>query len=94
MHGALQEVAIFPMLSCRGEKCSCSSGGLSPEINNFDQARVVAAEIFIFWLARKVVCPVQVKRITRPTDVPDTGLICDLLWADPDKEKGTQDMLE
>jgi len=22
----------------------------------------------------------------RPTDVPDTGLICDLLWADPDKE--------
>lgn len=27
----------------------------------------------------------QVKRITRPTDVPDTGLICDLLWADPDK---------
>ena len=21
----------------------------------------------------------------RPTDVPDTGLLCDLLWADPDK---------
>mgnify|MGYP002803598492 FL=1 len=28
----------------------------------------------------------QVKRVVRPTDVPDTGLICDLLWADPDKE--------
>mmetsp|Transcript_4322 Transcript_4322/g.4883 ORF Transcript_4322/g.4883 Transcript_4322/m.4883 type:complete len:106 (+) Transcript_4322:390-707(+) len=28
----------------------------------------------------------QVKRIVRPTDVPDTGLICDFLWADPDKE--------
>jgi len=28
----------------------------------------------------------QVRRITRPTDVPDTGLICDLLWADPDKD--------
>jgi serine/threonine-protein phosphatase PP1 catalytic subunit len=28
----------------------------------------------------------QVKRIPRPTDVPDTGLLCDLLWADPDKE--------
>ena len=23
----------------------------------------------------------------RPTDVPDTGLICDLLWADPDKDR-------
>jgi len=28
----------------------------------------------------------QVRRIQRPTDVPDTGLLCDLLWADPDKE--------
>lgn len=30
----------------------------------------------------------QIKRIARPTDVPDTGLLCDLLWADPDKERG------
>ena len=22
----------------------------------------------------------------RPTDVPDTGLVCDLLWADSDKD--------
>ena len=22
----------------------------------------------------------------RPTDVPETGLLCDLLWADPDKD--------
>jgi len=28
----------------------------------------------------------QVKRLARPTDVPDTGIICDLLWADPDKD--------
>lgn len=24
------------------------------------------------------------RRILRPTDVPDTGLLCDVLWADPD----------
>ncbi|KAM7264525.1 hypothetical protein ACFE04_002208 [Oxalis oulophora] len=28
----------------------------------------------------------QVKAIERPTDVPDQGLLCDLLWADPDRD--------
>ena len=26
----------------------------------------------------------SLKLISRPTDVPDTGLLCDLLWSDPD----------
>ncbi|XP_057818166.1 serine/threonine-protein phosphatase PP1 isozyme 2 isoform X1 [Cryptomeria japonica] len=28
----------------------------------------------------------QIRNISRPTDVPDQGLLCDLLWADPDKD--------
>ena len=28
----------------------------------------------------------QIDEIDRPTDVPDTGLLCDLLWADPEKD--------
>ena len=26
----------------------------------------------------------QINSIVRPTDVPDTGMLCDLLWADPE----------
>ena len=28
----------------------------------------------------------QIRRVKRPTDVPDMGLLCDLLWSDPDKD--------
>ncbi|KAK7369731.1 hypothetical protein VNO80_11774 [Phaseolus coccineus] len=28
----------------------------------------------------------QIRNIARPIDVPDHGLLCDLLWADPDKD--------
>ena len=28
----------------------------------------------------------SIQDISRPTDIPDQGLLCDLLWSDPDKE--------
>ena len=28
----------------------------------------------------------QITSIKRPTDVPDTGLLCDLMWSDPEKD--------
>ncbi|XP_073040324.1 serine/threonine-protein phosphatase PP1 isozyme 2-like isoform X1 [Primulina eburnea] len=28
----------------------------------------------------------QIRNLLRPTDVPDTGLLCDLLWSDPCRE--------
>lgn len=42
--------------------------------------------MFIVGLSPDLQSMEQIRRIMRPTDVPDQGLLCDLLWSDPDKE--------
>lgn len=37
-------------------------------------------------LSRELADMEQIKKVNRPTDVPDEGLLCDLLWADPDPD--------
>lgn len=51
-------------------------------------AAVVADKIFCFHggLSPDLHKMDQIADLDRPTDVPDTGLLCDLLWADPEKE--------
>ncbi|CAB1321793.1 unnamed protein product [Coregonus sp. 'balchen'] len=38
------------------------------------------------WLSPDLQSMEQIRRVMRPTDVPDQGLLCDLLWSDPDKD--------
>ncbi|KAG6537724.1 hypothetical protein ZIOFF_002819 [Zingiber officinale] len=35
----------------------------------------------------------QIQNLAHPTDVPDSGLLCDLLWSDPSKEKHDLDLI-
>ena len=56
--------------------------------NCFPVAAVVDEKILCMHggLSPEITSMEQIKRIVRPTDVPDTGLLCDLLWADPAKD--------
>ena len=51
-------------------------------------AAVVDEKIFCIHagLSPDLNSPDQIKRIMRPTDVPDSGLLCDLLWSDPEAD--------
>ena len=52
---------------------------------------------YIFFISERIFCSHggisphlehmdQIRRLQRPTPVPDEGLLCDLLWSDPEPE--------
>ena len=55
--------------------------------NCFPVAAIVGEKIFCCHggLSPNLQSMNQIRKIKRPTDVPDHGLLCDLLWADPEK---------
>jgi len=56
--------------------------------NSMPLAAIVSGKIFCVHggLSRELTNLDQIRRLVRPFDVPDTGLICDLLWADFDED--------
>lgn len=57
---------VLPICALIGNRILCMHGGISPDLQDFDQIRSIA----------------------RPTDIPEQGLLCDLLWSDPDNVQG------
>jgi len=56
--------------------------------NCLPAAAIIDDKIFCIHggLSPELTDPSQIQNIRRPTDVPDTGLLCDIIWSDPDKE--------
>jgi len=56
--------------------------------NFLPMAAVVEKKIFCIHggLSPDLTSPDELKRVQRPVEVPDTGLLCDTLWSDPDKD--------
>ena len=53
----------MPLAAIVEDKILCMHGGLSKELDDFE----------------------QIVKQTRPLEIPDQGLLCDILWSDPDK---------
>ncbi|KAL7059428.1 hypothetical protein AAHC03_013473 [Spirometra sp. Aus1] len=62
--------SCMPVCAIIENQIFCCHGGLSPEM--FTQELSTLAD-----LKRKI------REIVRPCDVPDCGLLCDILWSDP-----------
>ncbi|VEL31554.1 unnamed protein product [Protopolystoma xenopodis] len=64
----------LPIVAIIDEKIFCCHGG-KPLLNHSSSG-----------LSPDLQTMEQIRRIMRPTDVPEQGLLCDLLWSDPDKD--------
>ncbi|VEL14422.1 unnamed protein product [Protopolystoma xenopodis] len=60
----------MPLAAIIENQIFCCHGGLSPELFTHDLQTLAD-------LKRKI------RGVSRPCDVPDSGLLCDLLWSDP-----------
>ena len=52
----------LPVAAIIEDKIFCVHGGISPDLESFD----------------------QIRSISRPCEIPESGLLCDLVWSDPD----------
>ena len=82
----------MPVAGIVSERIFCSHGGISPHL--------VRCVVLILRGIKKLkrpthhflyLCPCQenmdqIRQLQRPTPVPDEGLLCDLLWSDPEPE--------
>ncbi|KAM7543280.1 hypothetical protein Aperf_G00000001212 [Anoplocephala perfoliata] len=62
--------ACLPVCAVIENQIFCCHGGLSPEMFNSELTNLAD-------LKRRI------REIVRPCDVPDCGLLCDILWSDP-----------
>lgn len=87
----------LPFSAIIEEKIMCVHAGLSPELQHLDQVGpaplpapplrpALSTPHGYHSVADAVsVRTGQLRNIPRPTEIPDAGLLCDLLWSDPEE---------
>ena len=82
----MESFCSLPLAAIMNKQFLCIHGGLSPELNTLDDLRNVR----IFHDRTDCFLKLPKSQIDRFREPPTHGLMCDILWADPVEDFGTE----